>query len=247
MKKTIIPHSNIPLNSVIKVWGSIALWRRVRVSVQASVLSMQQTLNINSASPSPPTFSEDNSISVWKLLFCRNVDTNANGAIDFNEFIDMMVKRRDCLEDDVAHAFKADLWAMFDESFRISFSFGPSSNIAYRSGVRCSIATATASSARRSCGWRWPTSGSRWPRPRSAPWSPRPTWTGTARSTSRSSRGWWRPRTTPAPGPASPRGSRCYTTTCLVSWTFGHVSRVTWKLSKFWNMLRERWTPVLIL
>jgi len=36
----------------------------------------------------------------------RNVDTNANGAIDFNEFIDMMVKRRDCLDDDVAHAFK---------------------------------------------------------------------------------------------------------------------------------------------
>ena len=36
----------------------------------------------------------------------RNVDTNANGAIDFAEFIDMMVKRRDCLEDDVAHAFK---------------------------------------------------------------------------------------------------------------------------------------------
>ena len=85
----------------------------------SSVLSMQQTLNINSASPSPPTFSEDNSISVWKLLFCRNVDTNANGAIDFNEFIDMMVKRRDCLEDDVAHAFKADLWAMFDESLRL--------------------------------------------------------------------------------------------------------------------------------
>ena len=37
----------------------------------------------------------------------RNVDTNANGAIDFNEFIDMMVKRGQmCLEDDVAHAFK---------------------------------------------------------------------------------------------------------------------------------------------
>merc|ERR1712112_802614 len=36
----------------------------------------------------------------------RNVDTNANGAIDFTEFIDMMVKRRDCLDDDVAHAFK---------------------------------------------------------------------------------------------------------------------------------------------
>merc|ERR1712226_853575 len=36
----------------------------------------------------------------------RNVDTNANGAIDFNEFIDMMIKRRDCSDDDVAHAFK---------------------------------------------------------------------------------------------------------------------------------------------
>ena len=47
------------------------------------------------------------------------MDTNANGAIDFNEFIDMMVKRRDCLEDDVAHAFKADLRAMFDESLHL--------------------------------------------------------------------------------------------------------------------------------
>merc|ERR1712240_927253 len=36
----------------------------------------------------------------------RNVDTNANGAIDFNEFIDMMVKRGAYAEDDVAHAFK---------------------------------------------------------------------------------------------------------------------------------------------
>jgi hypothetical protein len=36
----------------------------------------------------------------------RNVDTNANGAIDFNEFIDMMVKRDSRIEDDVAHAFK---------------------------------------------------------------------------------------------------------------------------------------------
>ena len=41
-----------------------------------------------------------------QYISCRNVDTNANGAIDFNEFIDMMVKRRDCLDDDVAHAFK---------------------------------------------------------------------------------------------------------------------------------------------
>merc|ERR1712088_1020693 len=36
----------------------------------------------------------------------RNVDTNANGAIDFNEFIDMMVKRGASVEEDVAHAFK---------------------------------------------------------------------------------------------------------------------------------------------
>ena len=38
----------------------------------------------------------------------RNVDTNANGAIDFNEFIDMMVKRvgNASVEDDVVHAFK---------------------------------------------------------------------------------------------------------------------------------------------
>ena len=36
----------------------------------------------------------------------RNVDTNANGAIDFNEFIAMMVKRGPNSEDDVAHAFK---------------------------------------------------------------------------------------------------------------------------------------------
>merc|ERR1712215_58247 len=36
----------------------------------------------------------------------RNVDTNANGSIDFNEFIDMMVKRGASIEDDVAHAFK---------------------------------------------------------------------------------------------------------------------------------------------
>jgi Ca2+-binding EF-hand superfamily protein len=36
----------------------------------------------------------------------RNVDTNANGAIDFNEFIEMMIKRDSRIEDDVAHAFK---------------------------------------------------------------------------------------------------------------------------------------------
>jgi calmodulin len=36
----------------------------------------------------------------------QNVDTNDNGAIDFNEFIAMMVKRGPNSEDDVAHAFK---------------------------------------------------------------------------------------------------------------------------------------------
>ena len=47
--------------------------------------------------------------SIPKVLFTfffRNVDSNLNGAIDFNEFIDMMIKRRDCSDDDVAHAFK---------------------------------------------------------------------------------------------------------------------------------------------
>ena len=34
----------------------------------------------------------------------RNVDTNSNGAIDFNEFIEMMVKRGNNVEEDVAHA-----------------------------------------------------------------------------------------------------------------------------------------------
>lgn len=39
----------------------------------------------------------------------RNVDTNANGRIELNEFIDMMVKRDSSLgglDDDVIHAFK---------------------------------------------------------------------------------------------------------------------------------------------
>ena len=36
----------------------------------------------------------------------QNVDTDANGSIDFNESISMMVKRRPNTEDEVAHAFK---------------------------------------------------------------------------------------------------------------------------------------------
>ena len=35
-----------------------------------------------------------------------NVDTNANGVINFNKFIAMMVKRGPNSEDYVAHAFK---------------------------------------------------------------------------------------------------------------------------------------------
>jgi len=37
-----------------------------------------------------------------------NVDMNANGAIDFNEFLEMMVNRRGAsnVDDDVVHAFK---------------------------------------------------------------------------------------------------------------------------------------------
>ena len=36
----------------------------------------------------------------------KNVDTNANGAVDFNEFIEMMIKRGSGVEEDVADAFK---------------------------------------------------------------------------------------------------------------------------------------------
>ena len=36
----------------------------------------------------------------------RNVDKNSNGAIDFNEFIEMMLRRDSKVEEDVAHAFR---------------------------------------------------------------------------------------------------------------------------------------------
>lgn len=36
----------------------------------------------------------------------RSVDTNRNGAIDFNEFIAMMSRRLAKSDDDVVHAFK---------------------------------------------------------------------------------------------------------------------------------------------
>ena len=36
----------------------------------------------------------------------RNVDKNSNGAIDFNEFIEMMVRRDAKVEEDVMHAFR---------------------------------------------------------------------------------------------------------------------------------------------
>ena len=36
----------------------------------------------------------------------RNVDKNSNGAIDFNEFIEMMLRRDSRVEEDVAHAFR---------------------------------------------------------------------------------------------------------------------------------------------
>merc|ERR1712038_169925 len=36
----------------------------------------------------------------------RNVDKNANGAIDFNEFIEMMLKQGVNVDEDAAHAFK---------------------------------------------------------------------------------------------------------------------------------------------
>ncbi|XP_040570186.1 neo-calmodulin [Lepeophtheirus salmonis] len=36
----------------------------------------------------------------------RNVDKNSNGAIDFNEFIEMMLRRDSKIEEDVVHAFR---------------------------------------------------------------------------------------------------------------------------------------------
>jgi len=36
----------------------------------------------------------------------RNVDKNSNGAIDFNEFIEMMVKKSSQVDEDVMHAFR---------------------------------------------------------------------------------------------------------------------------------------------
>ena len=36
----------------------------------------------------------------------RNVDKNSNGAIDFNEFIEMMIRRDSKCEEDVVHAFR---------------------------------------------------------------------------------------------------------------------------------------------
>ena len=36
----------------------------------------------------------------------RNVDKNSNGAIDFNEFIEMMLRRDSRIEEDVLHAFR---------------------------------------------------------------------------------------------------------------------------------------------
>jgi len=36
----------------------------------------------------------------------RNVDKNSNGAIDFNEFIEMMLRRDSKIEEDVLHAFR---------------------------------------------------------------------------------------------------------------------------------------------
>ena len=37
------------------------------------------------------------------------MDKNSNGAIDFNEFIEMMLRRDSKVEEDVVHAFRDDL------------------------------------------------------------------------------------------------------------------------------------------
>ena len=54
--------------------------------------------------------------SVYQISeMIQNVDTNANGPIDFNEFIAMMVTRGPNNEDDVAHAFK-----VFDNHIKLN-------------------------------------------------------------------------------------------------------------------------------
>ena len=44
----------------------------------------------------------------------RNVDKNSNGAIDFNEFIEMMLRRDSKVEEDVVHAFRYKTTAISD-------------------------------------------------------------------------------------------------------------------------------------
>jgi hypothetical protein len=39
----------------------------------------------------------------------RNVDKNSNDAIDFNEFIDMMLRRDARVEEDILHAFRVNI------------------------------------------------------------------------------------------------------------------------------------------
>ena len=47
-----------------------------------------------------------NYIIALLLDMIRNVDKNSNGAIDFNEFIEMMLRRDSKIEEDVLHAFR---------------------------------------------------------------------------------------------------------------------------------------------
>ena len=53
----------------------------------------------------------------------RNVDKNSNGAIDFNEFIEMMLRRDSKVEEDVVHAFRELLNFLLSNTNLAAFTF----------------------------------------------------------------------------------------------------------------------------
>ena len=60
-------------------------------------------------------------------MYCahpRNVDKNSNGAIDFNEFIEMMLRRDSKVEEDVVHAFRDLLNFLPSNANLVAFTAG---------------------------------------------------------------------------------------------------------------------------
>lgn len=73
-------------------------------------LRVRIDLPFQSPFPFSVPFDLDFVVSTNDLLLdiCRNVDKNSNGAIDFNEFIEMMLRRDSKVEEDVVHAFREE-------------------------------------------------------------------------------------------------------------------------------------------